>query len=318
LHLLRLAKRIRAVDPDVINQHYTTFFGLASFLLPTIPWVISVWGSDIYQFARLSKRNITVIRFLLKRADAITTSSNAMREDLTNTFGVDKEKITTFSWGVDLSVFSGDHTLEARKIRRELGIPQDSPVVLSIRHFRERYGVADIVGSIPLVLRNHPETVFVFVGGQIDKEFEKEQRRTIAKLGVEANVRIIPRLIEPVKMATLLETSSIFISIPHWDQLSTSVLEGMACGSIPVVGELDVYREIIRDGVNGFIVPLNDSIALAQRLSFVLENWESYRKRFGEFNRKYISENHDWKAQASIILEVYRKAKLSRGGDQLS
>jgi len=308
-HIAQLVRRIRAEKADIVHQHYLTFSGLAPLLLRSAPFVISVWGSDIYQFAELSRRNLRIVRFILEHCDAITTTSVAMREQLVHRFGLDEEKITTFSWGVDLPTFSQDRTAESAKLREGLAIPERSPVVLSIRHFRERYGIADIIKSIPDVLAKHPEAFFVFVGGWIDREFHAHQRQFIDRQGIQENVRVIARMVEPAEMAALLQMATIFVSVPYWDQLSSSVLEGMACGAIPIVGRLEVYKEVIEDGVNGFLVPLHDSGGLAERLCATLSDSAYYRETFARLNRKLISEHHDWSVQAPNMLGVYEQVR---------
>jgi glycosyltransferase involved in cell wall biosynthesis len=45
----------------------------------------------------------------------------------------------------------------------------------------------------------------------------------------------------------------MFVSVPETDLLSISVLEGMACGCVPILADLPAYRTRIVDGENGFL-----------------------------------------------------------------
>ncbi len=77
----KLRKQIENFQPDIINAHYATSYGLLGVLSKgSFPYVISVWGSDIMDFPGRSFLHKYLLRFVLKRANAISCTSQELRK----------------------------------------------------------------------------------------------------------------------------------------------------------------------------------------------------------------------------------------------
>ncbi len=59
-----------------------------------------------------------------------------------------------------------------------------------------------------------------------------------------------------------------------WEGLPISTIEAMACGLVPVVNDVDGQREIVKDGVNGFLVKPYDAEDTAAKILFLAKNPE--------------------------------------------
>ncbi|MDD4166867.1 MAG: glycosyltransferase, partial [Endomicrobiaceae bacterium] len=59
-----------------------------------------------------------------------------------------------------------------------------------------------------------------------------------------------------------------------WEGLPISTIEAMACGLVPVVNDVDGQREIVKDGVNGFLVNPYDAEDTAAKILFLVKNPE--------------------------------------------
>ena len=73
-----LKRVINKEKPDILNAHYATSFGLVAALSNFHPFVISVWGSDVYQFPNQSFMNRKMFQFIMKKADKICSTSSIM------------------------------------------------------------------------------------------------------------------------------------------------------------------------------------------------------------------------------------------------
>jgi glycosyltransferase involved in cell wall biosynthesis len=82
------------------------------------------------------------------------------------------------------------------------------------------------------------------------------------------------------------------------------VLESMACGTPVICTDAGGMPEIVEDGENGFIVPLNDPKRLEEKIRYFLENPDE-SKRMGENARKRILEDFTWDAVARRCIEGY-------------
>ena len=89
------------------------------------------------------------------------------------------------------------------------------------------------------------------------------------------------------------------------------VLESMACGTPAICTNAGGMPEIVEDGENGFIVPLNDPKSLEEKIKYFIDNQEE-SKRMGENARKKILAEYTWDAVARRCLEGYNEL-LNKG-----
>ena len=125
------------------------------------------------------------------------------------------------------------------------------------------------------------------------------------KLEVVNNARFISKLITPREMAVYLNAADAFLSTPKYDQFGSSVMEGMACGSIPIVSDIKVYYQYLRDGANALFVNPENPRETAERITYCIEHPE-IKDEFYTINRKIIEEKEDWNKNAKKMEELYK------------
>jgi glycosyltransferase involved in cell wall biosynthesis len=131
-------------------------------------------------------------------------------------------------------------------------------VIINPRGFRAYVRNDTYFRAIPLVLEEKPETCFLNpamegIGAAED---------WVRKLGIESNVRLLPRL-PPAEMGAIFRLASIAISPTEHDGTPNTLLEAMACGCFPVAGDLISIREWIEHGKNGLLFDPADPKELA-------------------------------------------------------
>ncbi len=80
----------------------------------------------------------------------------------------------------------------------------------------------------------------------------------------------------------------------------------MACGLFPVVTDIPANREWIRDGYNGYLVPPDDELALAQRIKLALKD-EALREKAGRTNTDLARQKASWEEVCKSLWQVYRR-----------
>ena len=121
-----------------------------------------------------------------------------------------------------------------------------------------------MIGAMPEVLKSRPGAVFIALAMPADREFVTAMKTKAQRLGAAASLRIIDERLSPSQMAALYNLSQAYLSVPKGDLLAMSVLEGMACGSFPVLSRQAGYMKHARDGENCLIVPPEDPAATAR------------------------------------------------------
>ncbi len=121
--------------------------------------------------------------------------------------------------------------------------------------------------SIPLVLKKIPQALFICppLAGDVESE------HWVESLGIRSNTKLWPRL-DRVQMWALFKKAQVFVSPSIHDGTPNSLLEAMACGCFPVVGNIESMQEWVTPGVNGLLVDAASPRALADGIIAALEN----------------------------------------------
>ncbi len=253
--LRRVRRILAAIEPDLIHTHFLTGYGYWGAFSGFRPFIMTVWGDDVYLTPHASFLKGVLARFVLRRADLVTGDSEDILDHAVK-MGAKQEVCHVVQWGVDLKSFRPDAPSD---VRRRLGIPEDAPVVISIRSFTQAYYNIDvIVRAIPRILAERPETHFIIAGNEGD---DTELRSLATGLGIDERAHFVGR-IPHEDLPAYLVTSDAFLTVPSVDATPVSLLEAMACGSPPVISSLPSALEWVTDGESGLVVPPKDQEAL--------------------------------------------------------
>jgi glycosyltransferase involved in cell wall biosynthesis len=107
-------------------------------------------------------------------------------------------------------------------------------------------------------------------------------------------------------MPDLLTKADIYVSTSLYDGTSVSLLEAMASGCFPVVSDIPSNREWIRDGENGFLVPVNDEQYLAKKIIDAIRDKGLLEKARKE-NQSISEEKTLWPVCIEKMKEIYGK-----------
>jgi glycosyltransferase involved in cell wall biosynthesis len=102
-----------------------------------------------------------------------------------------------------------------------------------------------------------------------------------------------------------LASAQVCVSVPRSDGTAVSTLEAMAVGCFPIVTDLPSQEELVRQGENGFRVPVRDAGALAERIVEALGRPE-LRRRALELNRELVSQRGLLEENMARMEELYR------------
>ncbi len=299
-------REVRRIKPDLVHGFEALGYGFALAHCGQYPKVLTPWGNDLYDWPKRSRIARWLVRSALQGADAISTNHPGLASSLGREFGIAGDKIVAFSWGVDLTVFRQDYAGEVEALRRELEIAADALVVVSNRQMNAYWGIEEIVRAVPRVVEEFPAVVFVFLRGSGSADYESTMRRLAEEKRVAQNVRFVSEFVSPRQMAVFLNMAHVFVSVPYTDLLSISVLEGMACGAIPVLSELEAYKTRVQDGENGFYVPVRDTTAVAEQVIYCLKHPE-LRERIAKQNREIIIVQDNWETNVQAMEALYQQ-----------
>lgn len=299
LNLAQVKKLLREIRPDLIHAHYIMSWGFLALLSGFHPFVLTVWGSDVLIDPQRYPILKPLMKNALRRADLITCDAQHMMETMIR-LGAREEKISTINFGVDMLKFAPGPRNDIIKSRLRIA---GHPTVVSLRSLRPIYDVETLIRAIPLVAHKVPEARFVIAG-------DGEQRAYLEKLarsqGVLESVRFVG-WIPSSELPEYLNSADVYVSTALSDAgLAGSTAEAMACGLPVIVTEFGDNGRWVEDGVNGFLVPPQNSKALASKIVHLLLNTGD-RMKFGAANRQIIETRNNREKEMEKVRRLYER-----------
>jgi glycosyltransferase involved in cell wall biosynthesis len=268
--LLALARLLRRIKPAIVHTHSSKagILGRAAAWLAGVPIVIH----SIHGFGFTRYQPVPVRRMLmgLECLAAKGTTRFFAVSDANRQLGVaiglfPESRCAVIRSGVDVAAIRRLEVDTTAK-KRELGLEPGRPVVGMVAPMKPQKAPLDFVRVAAKVAGKKPETQFLFVG---DGELRDAMESEIARLGLTKSFRLAGwRRDVPALMRCL----DVFVLTSLWEGLPRVYLEALASG-VPVVGtRVDGAAEVVRDGVNGYLLAPGDVNGMAERVLALLAN----------------------------------------------
>jgi glycosyltransferase involved in cell wall biosynthesis len=278
---------LRERRPDLVHALRLPFEGmLAAAADPQAPLAISLWGNDLTLHAPSSPMMRWSTRRALRRAAGLHADCRR-DEHLARQWGYRAGRPTLVvpgNGGVRRELF-----FQGRgQNDPDFALPPGAPVVVQPRGLRAYVRNDTFFRSIPRIRRERPEAMFVCPAMEGVAEAEDWRHR----LDLGSSLRLLPAL-DAGSMGALFRRAAVSVSPSTHDGTPNTLLEAMACGSLPVVGDLASIREWITDGENGLLVDPADEEALATAVLRGLRD-DGMRTRAAGINGARIAERADY------------------------
>ncbi len=291
-HLKALKKIISTFRPDVLHAHYASSYGLLGALSKFHPFVISVWGSDVFDFPQQNIFNKMILKYNLKCADKITSTSHIMAKQ-TNRFTNKEIKVIPF--GIDLNIFQPIHT---KKIFKNNEI-----VIGTIKTLSYTYGIDTLIKAFSILKNKLPQlNLKLLIVGDGD---EKEKLQSLAnKLNIKKDT-IFYGQIPHQKVVELLAEIDIFVALSREESFGVAIVEAMACEKPVVAGNASGFKEIIEDKKTGLIVEKENPSQAADAIQFLIENPE-FAKQLTINAKQKVFNDYNIEDNVKEMIEVYK------------
>ncbi len=215
----------------------------------------------------------------LERATALITSQFVAVSDpnraLGQSYGIfRREKCALIRSGVDFGEFRTVGTDKSKK-KIELGFEPSDKIVGVVASFTPAKALHLFLEAAAKIAREVPGVSFVMVGdGSLRPQLEAQAER----LGISSALRMLGWRRD---VPELLRTFDVFLLTSLWEGLPRSLVEAFLCGVPAVASHVDGIGEVVQEGRNGFLVPANDTEAMAAAVVRLLKD-EPLRKTLGE------------------------------------
>lgn len=286
-------KLLNEIKPDIVNAHYASGYGTTARIVGYHPWLLSIWGSDVYEFPYKSPLHKWLLKRNLASADAIASTSHCMAGQARSILP-SLQKIHVTPFGIDMNSF------KPGKVGTLFG--SGCLVVGTVKALKEIYGIKYLIEAFSLVVKKYPDLhlrLLIVGEGELDSIL-KEQVKSLGLTGLviftgKVNHQDVPQY------QNMLDIS---VSVSNSESFGVAVIEASACEKPVIVSNVGGLPEVVEDGVTGLVVPPRNPAAVADAIETLILDKE-LRSRMGELGRIRVSKLYDWDDNMQSMIEVY-------------
>lgn len=285
-----LKRTITVFNPDIIHAHYATSYGLLGSIMYFKPFLVSVWGSDVYLFPKKSYSHESLVRFVFKKADQLLSTSEAMAVEgsiYTN------KQFTITPFGVDLNKF---------KKTRDSNQKSSTIVIGTVKALEHVYGIDLLIMAFKDVVNNFPnKKLLLKIAGEGSKK--QELQDLVSHYNLDEYTEFAGKILNE-DVPSYLNKMDIFVNLSRSESFGVAVVEALACELPVVVSDTGGLPEVVQNGKCGLIVPSDSSKKAGEALSLLIKH--SYiRQKYGAEGRKVVEEKYDWIKNTEKMLNIY-------------
>ena len=297
----RLANAARARRVEVLHAHqYTPFFysALAKLLARPRPRLILTEHGRHYPDVVSGSRRLANRLVLGRLADAITGVCDFSVRGLCENDGFSRGGAVVIENGIDVDRYGPAPDKAALRVR--LGLDPGRKYVLAVARFHPVKGHGTLIRGFREVAASRPDVDLLLAG---DGALRDELERLATQLGISGRVRFLGVRGD---VPDLLRAADVFAMTSESEAASLTIMEAMATGVPVVVTRVGGNPELVRDGIDGLLVPRGDSAATAQALARILDD-PSAAAVMGDSGRERAGRRYRLDRTVGDYLDLYRR-----------
>lgn len=299
-----LRRLIRERQIDLVQMH--TLAGPVPGIAARLEGIPLVWQLVDSRFPRMYLHAIMPVIRACSDALMSTGVGVARIHPGATTFG---NRLVPFFPPVDTAAFRPDAARRAAA-RVALGVPADALLVGTVANLNSSKGHEYLIRALPAVQRTHTNVYARILGAHTATHatYEASIRAEAQAAGLMEGGRL--DFIDPGdRVAELLPAFDLFVltSVPRSEGVPTAILEAMACGLPVVATDVGGVREVVEDGVTGFVAPPLNPGAVAGAITRILGDAD-LRRAMGDVARRRAVQRYDVEVCADTHVHAYKQA----------
>jgi len=282
---------LKRIKPDILHVHYASDYGFLAALVGFRPYILSVWGSDIYVTPKRSFIHKKMAEYSLRKADIVCSTSKAMSDE-TKKYLPERKNIIITPFGIDLNKFK---PMQVKRNPGQLVIGTVKSLVKG-----KNLGNDLLISVFAGVVKRFDKVILKIVGhGEHRNDLEEMARR----LNLKDKVRFlgykkhsdIPRFLNGI---------DIYCCFSRNESFGVAPLEASACEKPVVASKREGLLEVVEDRETGILVDIDDKGEVVDALYKLLMDAD-LRKKMGANGRKFVKDKYDWLSNAKLMENTY-------------
>ena len=314
-HILEFTK-LKDLQYDLIHSHYW-MSGVAAEVLKekwSVPIVhmFHTLGEMKQRIASSPDENESDYRLsgerqVLRIADRIVAATQAESAQLLWLYEADTDKIVIIPPGIDISHFYPIPNDEAKEF---VGVSPCDRLLLFVGRIEPLKGIDILIHAIALMRQKGIKICLSVIGGNtsLDPDLENNEMARLQLLREQVGLLDLVAFLgkrEQESLPYYYSAADAVVVPSHYESFGMVALEAMACGTPVVASQVGGLAFLVRDGVTGFTVPVDDPEELAAYLIKLVED-EDLRKTMG-MNASEFAKDYAWDKIADQIIALYNE-----------
>jgi glycosyltransferase involved in cell wall biosynthesis len=290
-----LKAKIKTFKPDILHAHYATSYGLIAALSGFRPFVVSVWGSDVFDFPKQNFIYKRILKYVLNKASAICSTSICMKDEARLYTG---NRIDVIPFGIDINKFN----------RTENQLPLSDPgkvVIGNIKPLESKYGIGILINAFHELVKRYPDkSLSLYLIGE-GSEKESYQKLT-EKLGINQQAIFTGRIAHH-EIADYHRKIDIFVSLSVLDSESfgVSLVEAMASKSCVIASDVAGFKEVMGGNNDcGYLVSKSSVTEAAEAMSMIIEQPQQALLKADKARQRAVAL-YNWDDNVKQMIGVY-------------
>jgi D-inositol-3-phosphate glycosyltransferase len=248
-------------------------------------------------------------------ADRIVASTSTEKQQLEDLYGADPSKIEVIPPGVDLHHF---YPIPPEEAKEFVGVPLDKRMLLFVGRIEPLKGIKTLLKSLAILRQNGQageKLCLAIIGGDLeeDQTQESQEMKLLRELREEYHLEDMVTFLGKRSQDSLpyyYSAAEMVIMPSHYESFGMVALESMACGTPVIASMVGGLIHLVEDGVTGYHAPVEDPVALSQRIASLLDD-KALRYRMGH-DAFAFAKKYSWENISARIVELYQELITER------
>jgi glycosyltransferase involved in cell wall biosynthesis len=194
------------------------------------------------------------------------------------------------------------------ELRKQFGVAKSAAVVSIFGSVEEDNQQKVFVEAAVSVLRNHPEAdIHFFIVGLRSNDYSESIKNFVENSNQSTRFHLIPESANPAERYPLFWITDICVTCRNEDVFPLTILEAMAFKKAVIATNNAAASRVVEDWGNGFLIPPNDSIELANRLSELIQKMD-LTEDFGRRGHEIAMDHYHIKKSGSNLERFLRES----------
>ncbi|MFL0246908.1 glycosyltransferase [Candidatus Clostridium stratigraminis] len=290
-YVSKIKKLIAEIKPDILHAHYATSYGLLGALSGFKPYIISVWGSDVYDFPNGNILKKEILRYNLSKADIILSTSKVMAAE-TKKYTNKSIEVTPF--GVNINVFKPAENKYKVK---------DKIIIGTVKTLEAKYGIEYLIRAFAIVNKKYKNLYLEIAGEGTQKEYLKNLCK---ELEIESYTKFLGFLSQDKVVDTLNRFDiAVFPSTLDSESFGVAAVEAQACGTPVIVSDVGGLPEATANGITSLVTKKKNVDELVNAMEKLISDTD-LRIKMGENGRRFVIDNYNIEENFSKVDFIYK------------